>query len=139
MPFFPKQNHQRMKTRHPHVNLIYCLYFPIHFFQFSMVSRNYEAGKGLLFVQLVLTSKPTAPLLFAPLPCEYRIGSLANIPLLCYLVFLCLFQDQRNVPAPYVRKPKIFFSMLIPLLTCFTLFNGHTTICHPTSDFKLVF
>ena len=133
MPFFSKQNHQRMKTRHPHVHLIYCLYFPIHF-QFTMVGRNYEAGKGLLFVQLVLTSKATAPL-----PCEYRIGSLANIPLLRYLVFLCLFQDQRNVPAPYVRKPKIFCSMLIPLLTCFTLFNGHTTICHPTSDFKLVF
>ena len=37
-----------------------------------MVSRNYEAGKGLLFVQLELTSKPTAPL-----PCENRIGSLA--------------------------------------------------------------
>ena len=58
-----------------------------------MVSMIYEAGKGLLFVQLEMTSKPTAPH-----PCENQIGSLTNIPLLCYLLFLCLFQDSAHVP-----------------------------------------
>ena len=85
-----------MKTPHPHVNLIYCLlnifqhtFLPIHYGQY------YEAGKGLLFVQLELTSKPTAPL-----PCENRIGSLANIPCSVTYYFFVYFRTKDMSQSP---------------------------------------
>ena len=96
VPFCPKQNHQRMENT-PSSWKSYILsvkYLPTSISSNSLWSiRIYEAGKGLLFVHLELTSKPTTPH-----PCESRICSLANIALL--LIILWLFQDQRYVPIP---------------------------------------